>query len=523
MAFKQVMEMRKSGNHSEAYELAKNDYQQSPDDIWAKRAMAWCIIDGLKKDACNACKDEFVEKLTEIKALELPSDETMVWKNIVWPINTIVRDCSKDQNMPIDYLTSLFEVIQDLPFVKPSLEYSVLLKAFMTCKEKWMMFTEFCDWWNFENFREEDFECEVLPNGRKMPISLVESAHIAYAKALITSKDKEAISAFIPKLQALAEQNPKMQYPNYYVGKLLLASGSDKKEAVTAVLPFARKKQSEFWVWQLLAEALEEDEEKCMACLLRAAHCNIQEQFLVKVYLLLAGVFEQLHHYGDARFYLDKYCQIKANTQTNTSNDTKDNESNDVIPLWDHKKEKTNISNDARRMLRETWYADAKEKEQTYNLDYMSITNEILFGDMPETDAVISYVNKDKKMATIVYGKMKEGFFKYERFVKKLNAGDNIKLRIQEVSADGFMKVFSVRHSETPIVSDYCKSVTGNVSSNKSMTTFFLQSGAESFFIPPTISGKMKLAVGEPISAIVLYSYNKKREEWKWNCIKVKR
>jgi hypothetical protein len=498
MAFKQVMEMRKSGNHSKAYELAKNDYQQSPDDIWAKRAMAWCIIDSLKEEASHSWRTEFIDKLEEMKALVLPSDETMVWTNIVWPINTIVRDCSKEQNVPTDFLTSLFEAIQGLPFVKPSLEYSVLLKAFMTCKEKWMAFTEFCDWWGFENFREEDYVCEVLPNGKKMTISTVESTYLAYAKQLIEKNDQEAIAIFIPKMQKLAEAYPEMQYPSYYLGKLLLAAGDDGEETLNSVLPFVRKKQTEFWAWQLLAEALEKDDEKCMACLLRAVHCNTQDQFLVNLYLMLANAFQQLKYYADARYYLDKYFQVKQDTQAS-------------------------VSRLAASFKNQDWYSKAAGQTPSYQLDYMTITNELLFHDIPETDAVVSFVNKDKKMATVVYKKGKEGFFKYDRFLSRLNTGDMLKIRIQEVSADGFMKLFSVRLSETPVVSDYCKSVTGTVSSNMSMTTFFLQSGKESFYIPPTISTKMQLIVGEPVSAIVLYSYNKKKEEWKWNCIKVKR
>ena len=75
-------------------------------------------------------------------------------------------------------------------------------------------------------------------------------------------------------------------------------------------------------------------------------------------------------------------------------------------------------------------------------------------------------------MVTIVYGKGKEGFFKYDRFIKKLNNGDGMKIRIQEVSADGFMKVFSARVSDAPVDSDYCKLVNGSVSSNMSMSFF---------------------------------------------------
>ena len=494
MAFKQVMEMRKIGNQTEAYKMALNDYQQTPEDIWAKRAMSWCLFDALKANASCAQKDVFVSKLMEVKELEIPGDETMFWNNVVWPINAFVRDCSGKGQW--DDLTTLFAAIKDFPFVKPCKEYSVLLNAFLTGKEEWNGIVAFCDWWGFDNFREEDYECEVLPNGKKMPVSLVESAYLAYAKGLINKRDKDAIVAFIPKLQELAEQNPKMQYPNYYVGKLLLATGSDKQEAVKSLLPFVRKKQSDFWVWQLLAEALEDDEQKYMACLLRAVNCHVQEQFLVRVYLILASALRQRGYYADARFYLDKYCQIKAETQTN-------------------------VSREANSMLNEAWYAEAAGQKPSFELDYMSITNELLFADTPETDAVASFVNKDKKVVTIVYGKGKEGFFKYDRFIKKLNAGDGMKIRIQEVSADGFMKVFSARVSDALVDSDYCKLVNGSVSSNMSMTAFFLQAEKESFYIPSNIAGRMQLIIGEPVSAIVLYSYNKRREEWGWICVKV--
>lgn len=495
MAFKDIMNLRKSGKEEEAYNMAIADYNQDQNDMWAKRALSWCIYDGLKSSALYEQCEFFFSKLNELKDLDVPASDEMLWEKIAWPINAFVRDCSKTQNVGTEIFTKLFEIIRIFPFAKPSLEYSVLLNAFLTTKE-WDGIIDFCDWWGFENFRKEDFECEVLSNGKKMPISLAESAHLAYAKALIAKKDKGAISAFIPKLQELAEQHPKMQYPNYYVGKLLLASGSDKKEAVSALLPFVRKKQSDFWVWQLLAEAFLDDDEKYMACLLRAVNCHVQEQFLVRVYLILAGALRQRGYYADARFYLGKYCQIKAETQTN-------------------------VSREANSMLNEAWYAEAAGQKPSFELDYMSITNELLFADTSEINAVVSFVNKDKKMVTVVYGKRKEGFFKYDRFIKKLNNGDGMKIRIQEVSADGFMKVFSARVSDAPVDSDYCKLVNGSVSSNMSMTAFFLQAEKESFYIPSNIAGKMQLVIGEPVSAIVLYSYNKRREEWGWICVKV--
>lgn len=497
MAFKDVMNLRKAGNTQEAYEMAISDYQQNSDDIWSKRALGWCLFDTIKANASFANREVFIAKLSELNALEIPADETMIWNNIIWPINTIVRECSNMQFVPTDFISALFDLIQVFPFCKPSKEYSVLLKAFMTIKEKWTRFTEFCDWWGFDNFQDEDYTPETLPNGRKLSISTVEGAYLAYAKQLINKRDKDAISMFIPKMQDLAEKHPEMQYPNYYIGKMLIAQGGTKEETLSYIVPFVRKKQSEFWAWQLLAESLTDDDEKCMACLLRAVHCHTQEQFLVNLYLILAKAFKQLKYYADARFYLDKYMKVKVDTQAH-------------------------ISNDAIAMQKEDWYIVSANQKPSYELDYLSISNEILFADIPETDAVVSFVNKDKKMATIVYGQKKEGFFKFDRYVKKLNIGDILKIRIAEVSSEGYMKINSVRVSKENLSNDYFQKVNGVVSTNMAKTAYFLKTAdSNSYYIPAEQAKRMQLNPEDKISALVLYSYNKKRSEWSWSCLKI--
>ena len=496
MAFKDVMNLRKSGSTAEAYEMAKADYQQNTDDIWAKRALAWCLFDALKANASFEQNELFFEKLAEINDLSLSADETMFWKNMPWPINAFVRNCSQIQNLPADVINSLFEAIKGIPFVKPSAEYSVLLKGFLTIKDKWNGIVGFIDWWDLNNLCDEDYQCEVLQNGKKMPVSTAEAVYLAYAKHLITNRDKDAIKAFIPKMKELSEAHPEMQYPSYYIGKMLLASGDNANEAITALLPFVRKKQTEFWAWQLLAEAFDNDDDKCMACLLRAVHCHTQEQFLVNLYMILAKAFMQLKYYADARFYLDKYLKIKNNTQTN-------------------------VSYDANIMTDSQWYKNADGQKPSYQLDYQSITNEILFSDIPETDAVVTFVNKEKKMATIIYGRRKSGFFKYDRMIKILNNGDTIKIRIEEESDNGFLKVMSARIVKEPLSTDYYKEVEGAVSSNRTGTAFFLNVGKDSYYIPMNLVEKKQLEVNDVVKANVLYSFDKKKDHWNWMCLNI--
>ncbi len=231
MTFKEIMNLRKVGERQETYEKAIEFFHHNNDNIWAKRSLAWCIYDDLKVNATYTNKEKFMSRLSELKALKIPANETMIWKNIVWMINAFVRDCAKSKNISDEIFDKLFESIKEFYFVKPSREYSVLLDAFLTAKE-WKRILNFCEWWNFKNFRKEDYEYEELSDGRKMPISLVENAYRTCAKVLMNSKDKEAISAFIPKLQQLAENYPQMQYPNYYVEQLFLALRSVNAHSV---------------------------------------------------------------------------------------------------------------------------------------------------------------------------------------------------------------------------------------------------------------------------------------------------
>ena len=58
-----------------------------------------------------------------------------------------------------------------------------IYKAFHKGYEKWSGYLAFADWWNFENFRSEDYLNEEFNGQRSM--SIVEQAYIAYSKKLL--------------------------------------------------------------------------------------------------------------------------------------------------------------------------------------------------------------------------------------------------------------------------------------------------------------------------------------------------
>lgn len=491
MTFREIMDLRKI-DPAKAYENALINHQENPNE-WTLRALSWCIYDGLKESAKYSTKDAFISKLKEMKSLELPSEETMLWNNLIWPIGAFIRDCASLPNISEGIFSEILELIKDFHFIKPSKEFSVLLNSFLKAKN-WRNLADFCEWWNFDNLRPEDFQCDEI-NGRKLPTSLAENAHLAYARALLAKKDAGGIRKFIPKLQSLVESHPDMVYSNYYLGKLLIASGEHGENTINAVLPFVKKKKNEFWAWQLLAEVFEDDEEKYLACLLRAVNCRTKDEFLQKIYLRLATVFLEKRYCSDAAFYLNKHIEAKKKSQSTPSYEV------------------TNL-------LKQNWYKDIADPKPNYNMDYMAITNGLILSDVSEIPAVITFVNIEKMIANVVYGKNKTGFLKYGKSLGRISHGDVLALKIENISPEGRINIFSAKKVTSLHDNEFYKTVTGQISTNPQRTVFFLKDGNNSYYIPQEIVGGVKLELGDKATFNVLYSFNKKKNIWQWKCIR---
>lgn len=252
MPAKEIKELRQSGKLEEALSMAKTELEVQPDNIWGKRNISWVYYDYLKQDVASIDLDAFITHLLEIKNLELPAEEKMLFDNLSWQIGSMIFKVLGADNSQHAKLMQLIEIAKVFEFTKPSEGYSFLFKAFHKTLKIDSKYLQFADWWNFDNFREEDYQKEILPNGREM-MSIVEQAYIAYAKHLLPIQnpdgeivfDKEKALAFIDKISVLEENHSDYQYPVYFKAKLLLAIG-DKDHMLESLLPFAKKKEMTF-------------------------------------------------------------------------------------------------------------------------------------------------------------------------------------------------------------------------------------------------------------------------------------
>ena len=500
MPRREIDELRMAGKLEEAYLLAQKGYEAYPESPVACEDLVWTTDALLKREASAGNLQQFLLYWLPISILDL-SKIRKIEEVICWRFRALLASLQK--NNPEEKWAGLaacvFSHLKDFRLPAPCEATSVLCKAFYRMRERWSGFCQFMDWWGWDRFRPEDYKCETLSNGKKMPISLVEGCHLAYAKHLLAAGNKTDMKQFCERLESLATTHPEMLYPEYYVGKMLIACGNEGKNALTAVLPFARKKKSEFWVWKLLADTVADQPELYMACLLRAAHSKTKPEFLVKIYYTLVSHLMARKDFVGARFFLAKYAKVKM-------------------------VRKENVPWDVAHWMEEPWFTAPVSGESPYlKMDFKTMTNQMLYDDIPAQIAVVVHVNKEKGVATVIHGYEKRGFFKYKGIINDIKAGHCAKLRIDEQNSDKhFLNVLEAKMLPDDEITetDFIRLRTGMATENAKQTAMFLRYGYhECAFIPPQLCDGIDPDSNMMYDAWTYRDYNHQKESWSWCCL----
>ena len=120
MPSKEIKELRQSGRLEEALEMARNEFQADPENIWTKRNLSWVYYEYLKLNLSSENFEELLVWLNEIVALELPEEEKMLFDSLSFQIGKLLFAMSKEMPIPLQKIYQLFEFIRDFHFTKPS-------------------------------------------------------------------------------------------------------------------------------------------------------------------------------------------------------------------------------------------------------------------------------------------------------------------------------------------------------------------------------------------------------------------
>ena len=83
---KDITAMCKAGDVAKAYQQAKADLGEAPQDVWAQREMGWALYYLLKTDLENNDRGGFLAHAEELAGLDLltTSGDAMMFSNVLW-------------------------------------------------------------------------------------------------------------------------------------------------------------------------------------------------------------------------------------------------------------------------------------------------------------------------------------------------------------------------------------------------------------------------------------------------------
>ena len=483
--------MCKAGQIQEAYDIAIADWEADPTNVWTQREVGWALYYMIKADTERRDFDSLMEHIEKLKSLDMLTIESdnLIYDNVLFSIGWFIRNISLNDQTAFSKLSGIFHALRDYKF-SPSKGHSFLMQNVIKFAG-WLEMADFFDWWNLDNLRKEDYEPFITERGNKL-MTLAERAFIANSKALLQQHDKGRVEQFLPKLDALMEAHPEMIYPGYFYGKLLLSLGTTEEEALKVIIPFAQQKSREFWVWQLISDVFVNDEEKQLACLLRAVNCPTQENFLGKLRIRLADFYVSHRMYDKARFHIDKVAR------------------NYMKQGW---KMPPEIDN----WIHEPWLNSATPIEDT-DIDYMGITDDIICEGTKGATAFVTYINPEGKRATLIYGWKK-------RIIQKIHVdlGIGAVLNVRYyIDPGGKPRILHLTKGKFSDDLDYAKIVEGTIRKKGQHSYAFLSTDSHDYFIKPNIVRRYNLINGQKAMGLIIYDYFPKKDLWTWSCLSLK-
>jgi|GEM_PF-3054713 len=498
----QVNDLRKQGLLDDAYDLAQRQLEENK-SLEARMDLGWVCYDRAKHANEQHNFSEMKQALDAIIDLNILQEETesarMLNDSLCYLFYQVYH--SRKNFQPIDLrklAKATFPYIENLQPSKPSRAYTMLLRGLLCLKDALPNFDKVLDQWDLTNLQPEDYEKQEYNNHRI--IAVAEAAYIAKSKALIERNDKEGMRQLLPVLQQLQNDHSDMQLIGFYIGKLLLYSGTDLELARRQIILFAKRHKYEFWVWELLADAYEDEADLSLCCLLRAASCRTNPDFLVRIRRRLAVL---LNERGD---YTAAYDHLRESLAVRTRNG------------WAISEEDKELQQDILHKLQE---GDGVPLQ----LDYMRLTNQRFFPEAEETVAIVTFVNEEKEIANIIYGFQKKGFFKYSFMREKPQIGQKLLVRVTDTSEDNYIRISSMRNLDTDYpaskYNNYIKDVTGNLAQSYSGSAYVLvNEWNDTFLVPKHLAPTDASGVHKGVAVL---DFNRLRNRWGWIMLSLER
>jgi hypothetical protein len=529
MNYDEIENLRKAGNLEEAYQKASqylkevnqthtitehqfNTDNDSPEDETSngnigtapdnpinlsKIAMAWVLYEYLKNNTDRENFDNFYAYLTEYQKLDLGENGKLVTNQLLWLISKAVFEFSKTPDFEIAKMEQLFDLIKTLYFTRQNKGYSVLFKAFHKALKDSDKYIELAEWWDFSNFINDDYNYTLNADGTKI-MAIAEQAYNKYCKRLIYAinntdgdeeeKLKEKINQFVPQVAEVCRRNRFYHKLHQNHVRLLIAGGNYPK-AFSLLMEKAKKQGNDFWVWEMIADAYDTDQDKKLACLFYALKCKTNSKNVIAIREKVARIFVEMELFDEAKTEIAQILRICHFNKL---------EIPDSVAEWGDRQ----------------WYRDSavNENNDAIYRKYYHFIEDIIYQDIPQRKVVVEYVNQPRKILNFIGSDLTKGYFKFDKNFGKLKEGDVLLVRLKELDQNGRFEMVHGKKIRERHIEGLLKDFAGEVVIMQGKPFGFVSG----LFIPPDICKKYRLEHGDRISGIAMLSYNKKKDDWGW-------
>lgn len=489
MTLQKVTALRKEGKLKEAYLLAESYLQERPDDMWGKRAMAWVLYEYLKNS--EGKNELFCRVLNKFALLVLPKEEGMVFNQVAWTtakhLNTLHDDFATV--MP-DCLAALSDI--DFP---PSEGYSYLLHVAHNYRGQWSGHVEFCQWWDFGKLMPKDFERQANEQGQKY-MSLAESVLIGYAKAVIQSGNAQDMEACLQLLSATYEQHADFDYVLYYEAQLQLALHR-KEDAFRLLLPFVRKKNRNYWVWQVLGDA-SSDVNQAFACYSKALLCPSKPEMQIRLKVRYAEMLIGRDMMAEAKLEILQVVEIA-------------------------RRNKWRIYPELCDWMQQKWFGNVEACRNNKSI-YQRFAHEadnLLLADLEQADILISHLNTVKSIANFITPDLQTGFFGYGRMKFTPQLGHTYHAYFSELGQGKASRIASLdKCKDNSVWKNVTTEFAGIMRMAKEQNFGLVHCSFGDVFVPKSLLGNLQAK--DNVTGYAVKSFDRLKGRWGWTALSIK-
>ncbi|MUK50037.1 DUF7017 domain-containing protein [Aliivibrio fischeri] len=350
---KEVFALRRAGKVDDAYQMAVQLVANNAFDEWNVKALAWCLIDLIKRDATRLSQhqlDQYTRQLTEIritnpeeslvrqteyvislcnpngkliaqakafsqsgehlesadiyrKLMSSGAIDGSICTSLGWEIYRLLNQALSFEHVNVFNAKKLLFEYLKLPAIdKPSLLHSQMLRlAAKLAGDSSFDLSMFVRYWQLNYLQDDDFLPYITDNGEQYP-SLAEKVIQQASKEAALKDNEENILYILPFLDEAIDRCAENVWLKLNKAKLLMKL--DRGEgALKFALEVARNKVNDYWAWELLGDvnALI-NSDTALSCYCKALLCRADDKFTSKVrlkvveHLLNQGEFSAAKH-----------------------------------------------------------------------------------------------------------------------------------------------------------------------------------------------------------------------------------